>query len=128
MINKFIIFHNNTDLPIVVGSWIDGSPIFKELKINPREKKIIHSSVGEWHLNSMLFDKEDYDIWKEKNMTKYINIGKFRSNPCASGNYSWLDYEDIFQCTYSEIDSNIDFSQYPESEGKIKGIIIFSLK
>lgn len=101
-INKYINFYNNTDLPIMIDSWIDGSNVLKCLRVGPREKLVIHSSVGEWHLNAMFESADDRKMWKDKGLDECINIGKFRSNPCASGNYSWLDYEDIFECKYYE--------------------------
>jgi hypothetical protein len=105
MSNKYIQFYNNTDLPIMLDSWIDGSNRLHTIKINQREKRIIHSSVGEWHIHSMFeHSSEERQIWREKGFEKYTNIGQFRSSPCASGNYSWLDY-DIFECTFSETES-----------------------
>lgn len=62
MSETYIHFHNNTDLPIMLDSWI------------------------------------------EKGFEKYTNIGQFRSSPCASGNYSWLDYG-IFECIFSDTES-----------------------
>lgn len=118
---KYIYFHNNTDLPIMIDSWIDGSNKLQHMKINPNEKKIIHSSVGEWHLNTMFESMNDRIIWEEKgfNLTRYITIGKFRSNRSASGNYSWLE-DDLFECIYME--NNHD------NNNEIKGLITFSQK
>jgi len=111
---KYIHFVNNTDLPIMIDSWIDGSNDFQCLRIAPREKCIIHSSVGEWHINAMLYE-EDRKIWDENEILKRIlNIGKFRSKPCAKGNYSWLYYHGLFNCVYSELDDHV------------KGVMTFS--
>jgi hypothetical protein len=103
---KYIYFHNNTDLPLMISSWVDGSNTLKYAKINSGQKVIVHSSVGEWHLDSM-FDDVFYDdrkIWKDNGLEKHLIIGKFRSSPCASGNYSWLDYDEPFQCIYTKLD------------------------
>jgi hypothetical protein len=62
---------------------------------------------------------EERKIWIEKGFSKYTNIGKFRSSPCASGNYSWLHHEDIFECIFSKIES---------SENEVNGQISFSYK
>ena len=118
---KYIHFHNNTDLPLMIDSWVDGSNKLHYMKINPNEKKIIHSSVGEWHLNAMFESLDDRNIWKEKglDLNKHITIGTFQSNRSASGNYSWMEHDSVFECIYTELsDSNDD----------IKGLITFSQK
>ena len=109
-VTKYIHFHNDTDLPVMVDSWVDGSNTLKCLRIDPQTKLILHSSVGEWHLNSMFPNSEDDKMWKEKNFdhSKYLIIGKFRSDPCASGNYSWMEYDDPFECVYSEFDKPVE--------------------
>lgn len=116
---KYIHFRNNTDLPIMINTWIDGSNKLQYIKINPREKRILHSSVGEWHLNTMFESMHDRRIWEENgfNLTRCITIGKFRSNRSASGNYSWLEDDHLFECTYTntnisdEVNGLITFSQ-----------------
>jgi hypothetical protein len=116
---KFILFHNDTDLPVMIDSWVDGSNTLKCLKVQPREKLVIHSSVGEWHLNGMLYG-EDRKLWDDKGLQKYVLVGKFRSDPCASGNYSWMEYEDsVFNCEYSKLDTHED--------ERVKGLVTFSL-
>ena len=118
MVTKYINFHNNTDLPIMIDSWIDGSNSLKCLKINAGEKLVIHSSVGEWHVNSMFDDDDDWNQWKEYGLEKYINLGKFRSDPCAMNNYSWMEWQDIFNCVYSKCE--------PSYENNIIGFITFT--
>jgi len=103
-INKSILFHNNTDLPLMIDSWVEHSSTLQSLRIGPREKMIIYSSVGEWLLNSMFPEEEDRAIWKEKSFSKYLNLGKFHCEPSASGNYSWMENDDLFDCVYSNID------------------------
>ena len=116
---KYINFHNNSDLPIVIESWIDGSNILSSSKIEPHQCLVIHSSVGEWHLNSMFYDTDNRKLWKDKGLEKYLIIGKFRSSPCARGDYSWMEY-DIFECKH--------IIQDKTPENNIKNLIIFSLK
>lgn len=118
---KYIYFQNNTDLPIEVSSWIDGSNILDCFTVNPYQKLKIHSSVGEWHLNIPHGDSE-FKVWKDKNLgIDRVNpyLGKFRSEACASGNYSWLNAMDVFDCIYSIDKSNDD---------NINGLIIFTQK
>ena len=141
---KYIHFHNNTDLPIMINSWVDGSNKLQHIKIHPNEKRIIHSSVGEWHLNSMFESIEDRNIWKEKglDLNRHITIGTFRSNRSASGNYSWIEDEDVFECIFTHIE-NIDIDNDNNNTTQtfmcnrdnivtkcedIKGLITFSQK
>ena len=101
----------------MVDCWIDNSNRLHMQRISSNQKVLLHSSVGEWHLNSMFVDPIDTQIWKDSGMNKYINIGKFRSDACASGDYSWIDYPNIFQCEYSE----------PEEDALIRGLMTLSL-
>lgn len=105
---KYIHFHNDTELPLMMDSWIDGSNKLYIRKIEAGQKVIVHSSVGEWHLNIMFPNNEDFEIWVQKE-PEFIRhrtfiLGKFRSRPCASGNYSWMEYDEPFHCEYSEIE------------------------
>lgn len=116
---KYIHFVNNTDLPIMIDSWVDGSNTLKCLRVGPREKLILHSSVGEWHMNAMLYEPEDRKLWHDNPKLKHvIIIGKFRSRYCFSGNYSWLEYDGLYDCVYSELDEPVDGA---------KGVMTFSL-
>jgi hypothetical protein len=118
MTSKYIHFHNNSNLPVMIDSWVDGSNSLQNLRVGPREKLIIHSSVGEWHINAMFYDSEDRKIWDENSkLKKVLTIGKFRSEPCARGNYSWLDYDNLFDCVYKKLDDEVE---------NVKGLITFS--
>ena len=67
-----------------------------------------------------MFDDVFYDdrkIWKDNGLEKHLIIGKFRSSPCASGNYSWLDYDEPFQCIYTKLD-------VPENTENFRGNIL----
>jgi hypothetical protein len=119
---KYIYFHNDTELPLIVDSWIIGSNKLYCRKIEAGERKIIHSSVGEWHLNFMFTD-DDYQLWvkKEPEFTKYNRclLGNFRSKPCAMGEYSWMEYDEPFHCEYSVLEPD---------ENKVTGQIRFYKK
>jgi hypothetical protein len=116
---KYIHFVNDTDLPLMIDSWVDGSTTLQCLRVGPREKLILHSSVGEWHMNAMLDDIQDRKLWDENPKLKHvIIIGKFRSQSCFSGNYSWLEYDGLYDCIYSELDEPVD---------GVKGVMTFSL-
>ena len=101
--NKYIHFHNNTSKRIILESWIevlDGLSSFTSKSVNPGMKLVLYSSVGEWTISDDTF----------------CYIGKFRSEPGASGNYSWLSEND-YECIYSETNEN-----------DIIGLITFSKK
>jgi len=111
---KYIYFHNDTELPLMIDSWIDGSNLLYCMKIESGQKLIVHSSVGEWHLNIMFPNNEDYNLWvqNEPEFTKYRSsiLGKFSSRHCASGDYSWMEYDEPFNCEYTRVepdDNNI---------------------
>lgn len=112
--DKYMYFYNNTHLPIMIEAWVDGSNKLHTQKINAGEKYLVNSSVGEWHLNSMFRETKDYKDWTEyfgKNsmgFTKYALVGKFRSKPCAWGNYSWMEYEEPFSLFYSKEDPDVN--------------------
>jgi hypothetical protein len=115
---KFIHFHNDTDLPVMIDSWVDGSNTLKCLRVGPREKLIIHSSVGEWHINAML-SKEDRKLWNDHpKLSHVILIGKFRSQPCASGDYSWMEQDGLYDCLYSKLETPIE---------NVEGVMTFRL-
>ena len=116
---KYIHFVNGTDLPVLLDSWVDGSNTLKTIRIEPFESRIVHSSVGEWHMNAMFYNETDNFAWKGRGLGKYNpNIGKFRSAPCAMGHYSWMEY-DHFVCEYT------DFTT--ESDLRVKGQITFAI-
>jgi len=107
---KYIYFQNNTDLPIEISSWIDGSNTLHHFTVNAFQKLKIHSSVGEWHLN-IPYDETEFKVWKDKNLgidRVCPYIGKFRSEAGASGNYSWLNAMDVFECVYTVYKTNDD--------------------
>jgi len=106
----------------MIDSWVKNS--LKCLRVGPQEKLVIHSSVGEWHVDSMLDDENDYKVWKEHGLNRYVNLGKFRSDPCASGNYAWMEWEHIFDCVYSKCDPTLD----PRSTEPIIGLVTFVFK
>lgn len=116
---KYINFYNDSELPLNIDSWIDGSNVLKTITVEPGQKLIIHSSEGEWYLHSMLQSEKKREIWRQKGLDKVFIIGKFRSQPCYLGKYAWLDYS-CFECVYSEL--------LDDNENKITGLMTFSLK
>ncbi len=97
----YIHFHNQTDLPIMLSSWVKGSNILHHIRVAGGEKLLVHSSVGEWHMDSMLDSNEDLKMWKDAGLAKKLILGKFRSDPCFQGNYSWMEYDEPFDCIFT---------------------------
>jgi hypothetical protein len=98
----YIRFRNDTDLPILIHAWVKGSNTLDHCIVRPKTDALLHSSVGEWHMDSM-FDglTEDRQIWIDAGLENHLIIGKFRSSPCYSGDYSWMEYDKPFDCIYS---------------------------
>lgn len=112
--NKYILFHNATDLPIQICAFVDGSNKLESTVVNASETVVMHSSVGEWHMDSMFEDSEHRKVWIEAKLEKYLNVGKFRSKPCAMGEHSWMEYYEPFHCTYVDIN---------DSQTRYKGLV-----
>jgi hypothetical protein len=116
---KYILFHNATNLPIQICAFVDWSNSLHSTVINASETVVLHSSVGEWHMDSMFENSEHRKAWEDAGLEKYSNVGKFRSKPCATGNYSWMEYNDPFDCAY--VDINHEHAKY-------KGLIVLRKK
>jgi hypothetical protein len=116
---KYVNFHNNSELPIMIDSWVKNS--LSCLRVGPGESIILFSSVGEWHVNSMLTDEADYKMWRDGGLEWYVNLGKFRSDPCASGDYAWMEWEDIFDCIHTECEPVF----HEKSDEPITGLVTF---
>lgn len=110
----YIRFHNATLFPIMINAWVKHSNVMKCIRVEKGEKLILHSSVGEWHMDSMLDSEEDRKSWTDAGLEKHLIIGKFRSSPCTRGDYSWMEYYEPFDCVYTE-----------ESSDEIPGLITF---
>ena len=120
---KYIHFNNDTDLPVLIDAWISNDhgtmSTLVTTRIAPFESKLLYSSVGEWHMNAMFYDDTDKAVWKERGLLQtHFDIGKFRSDPCIMGNYSWMEYKH-FICQYA------DFKN--ENEPQVKGQMTFSI-
>jgi hypothetical protein len=125
---QYIYFHNDTDLPVMVDGWQNmnsGLSALVETRVEPRQQLIVYSTVGEWHMNSMFYDDEDIERWKC--LEKHRIIGKFRSRPCASGNYSWLEYDEPFRCIFTDITEEELNKIDDPNKNKITGKITFCI-
>jgi hypothetical protein len=72
----------------------------------------------------MLTEETDYKLWRERGLKWYVNLGKFRSKPCASGNYVWMEWEHIFDCVYNEYETTF----YEKTNEPITGLVTFVFK
>jgi hypothetical protein len=91
----FPTFINNSGLPINLETWHPQSPGLETMKsvlVKSGEQLVLPSTTGEWYLQTYL-DKEFADEWEAHGFRTGDQIGKFRSKPCASGDYSWMDYD-----------------------------------
>ena len=89
-VTEKINFYNDTDSDVWVETWITEKSTLQKFQIKSKEQKIIISCVGEWHLMAC---------------NGYNYIGKFRSDPCASGNYSWME-KIGYNCEYTTSSEN----------------------
>jgi len=121
---KTIIFKNETDLPVLIGTWVDtgiyGLSKFVEITVPGKKEQIFYekdteensknfSLTGEWIVNSMFRrDDTNYQIWKENGYEVMENIGKFRSQYCFSGNNVWTN-TNRFQLYYIKNENTVFF-------------------
>jgi hypothetical protein len=100
-----LLFKNESQFPVMVESWIvcGGVTQMKSVHVEPFTNCLVHSCVGEWHIHSYLLTEEEINIWKENGVKENSYVGKFRSEPCSSGNYSWMDVPE-FYCVFEEED------------------------
>lgn len=85
---KYMFFFNSTRMPVQISSWVTGSDTMHSATVRPFQRCLVHSSVGEWHLDSML---EHREMWTQtEGLKDHLVIGKFRSKACASGDYAWI--------------------------------------
>jgi hypothetical protein len=120
--NSFIEFCNTTPLPVIVEAWesnLFGVNILEHTRIEPYETLVLHSIVGEWHLQTFFEWEEDVEAWRESGYECGVYLGKFRSNPCASGNYAWMENENDFDCIYSPFVTPMYISGDERVDGRI---------
>ena len=93
---KSILFVNKTNLPILVEGWSLVCENLEELKtvcIDAYEEKAVYSTTGEWYVTTYFYDKDIIKRYKDSNLEIGQIIGKFRSVPSYSGEYSWMDFK-----------------------------------
>lgn len=113
---KSMIFVNNTDLPIIICSWMEKIPGLSEYKdktILANTRETVYSDVGEWIISSQFWNKEQNDEWQSEGLEQDCRIAKFRNTPCAIGNYTWNYIEESFVLEHN--DGVITWSRKPET-------------
>jgi hypothetical protein len=92
-------FQNNSNLPIVVETWIkikEGLSKLIDICILPNETKEINSLTNEWNIHRMFCEDENSELWKNyitssDNKTIPIYLGKFRDQQAYNDECIWLD-------------------------------------
>lgn len=85
---KYMYFFNSTPLPVQISAWVTDSNTMSHGVVKPYEKCLVHNSVGEWHLDSMFENREN---WTQiEGLEDHLVLGKFRSRACVSGDYAWI--------------------------------------
>ena len=92
----FPTFINNSGLPVNLETWqperVPGLETLNAVLVKTGEQIVLPSLTGEWYLQTYL-SKELADEWIAAGLRPGEHVGKFRSKPCASGDYSWMDYD-----------------------------------
>jgi len=81
-------FSNQTDANLVLSGWLPVTETLNKLEdmeILPGEQKRLRSLTGEWYVSKAPGGR----------------IGKFRSVPCAQGEYSWMD-DSSYTCSVKD--------------------------
>jgi hypothetical protein len=90
-------------LPIIVSGWkssIPGLGEYTSITVLPGTEVEVTSSVGEWLLESLFYDREHADLWEKEGLPFESRLAKFRDKPCAMGNYTWNFIENKFSLVY----------------------------
>jgi len=99
-----VLFRNFTSLPVMVDSFTSKSSALECTRVPAFTEMVLESCVGEWHMNIMLSDRNEYESWRK--MFPSIGstlLGKFRSERSYFGDRVWLYYDDIVTCLDEEI-------------------------
>jgi hypothetical protein len=120
---KQIYFHNNTDVPIMIDYWIDETWVeniccSNSIKIEPREKRMIHSSLGQWNLHSEFHNSQDTKIWKDKGLDILNPVGNIACNPNTKEKYTFINY-DIFSLELYQEENNYAIITFSYKKVKI---------
>jgi hypothetical protein len=124
MTNLYIEFCNSTPFPVIIEAWENafcGLNILGHTRIEPHKTTVIHSIVGEWHIQTFFDRKDDVEAWQNAGYACGYYLGKFRSDACASGNYAWMENDNDFECVYTQFTTPM----YISEDEKIDGLITF---
>lgn len=109
-----VTFVNESDLPVMVEGWKEimvGLNQIHTVLVLPGEESTVSCITGEWFVTTFFNESRYHNQWAIKKLQNLREIGKFRINPCAYGDYSWMDTDkfditreegDIFRFNYSK--------------------------
>lgn len=75
--------------------------------VTPQEVTL-YSITGEWYINSLFTNQDISTLWKTHNLPQ-TEIAKFRTSPCAMGDYFWMNIENHFNMYYNKIEKKLYF-------------------
>lgn len=73
----------------------------------------LYSITGEWYINSLFTDQDISARWKTHKLPQ-TEIAKFRTSPCASGEYFWMNIENYFNMYYNKTEKKLYFFLVPK--------------
>jgi hypothetical protein len=95
-----IIFKNNTDLPILVRTWIEpmkGIRIMNHVYCSPHTIMEIYSKDDEWYIDNLFGEKKDFDAWNDKGYKIRGHLGKIQLQPLHN-RYTIHMFSKEFEC------------------------------
>lgn len=99
------VFKNETEYPIILESWKNkmwGLDEYTGVTVLSGETVEMISSVGEWFLCSLFYNKEHKECWENANLPFESCLAKFRTEPCYRGDYTWNYINRGFTITYQD--------------------------
>lgn len=95
-----IIFKNNTELPILVRTWIEPMRkihIMNHVYCPPHTIMEIYSKHDEWYIDNLFGEKKDFDTWNDKGYKIRGHLGKIQLQPYRS-EYIIRMFSKDFEC------------------------------
>jgi hypothetical protein len=106
-----VSFTNEFDAPVSIETWQNLTPGISEMRyfiVKCGETVMLNSSTGEWYIENYVSDKTMKQQWRQLGYSLGQRFGKFRNEPCARGDYSWVFHKD-FELVYNNSSKNCVF-------------------
>jgi len=87
-------FINQSGLPINIETWqyfTSGISQLCVILVKPGEELVMPSVINEWYLQTLLYEKEMADKWREMGITPGYRIGKFWTEPDVRHHYVYME-------------------------------------